>query len=1566
MDSDEFDHIPLKKSRTLSDEHDICIICCSKAKKGELASPRDLLSWETLLEAAKIREFEPIVNLRVSSNTVPDICYHRNCRSSFTLKKTLDGFKTNSRNTSAESITPEHEQRKSQRQVVAGTSRVLEKKCIFCNKASKYMRQSNSREPLMQSSELRSDEKIRNAAELKMDRNILAITSRELVAAEAHYHKSCYKDYTRKRPIVEGSNTLDDNSVLYLNAEQDAYNMLFTYIREVIFLNPRVFTITEITEQLVSYMNGLGIDEVKPSTKKHMRRKLEGEFKDSINIFPDQYGKLIVVPSNLSITQLAVEYQELKEEHMKYKNVSSHSVIEIVNKAANCIRFEIKVSQRDDAKQQAWPPHPDQLDSEYDYVPPILIAFLQTLLSGDNDNNTGPSMKISRLINSFSQDLIYAVSGGMWKTAKHILLPWSVKTLTGNVELISLLNRLGHGISYSKLEEIETALCLQKIESDGGLLPSKTNPCIPTTLAFDNIDRLDETLSGGGTSHRVNGIIVQPKIHTVQFERPKICLNEQKQKRRSISPIPTMLKSYNAGDKTGPPILICKHVHYDTAVTKAKSKNLTWSLVRLVDVENQKINGWTGFNIRTRNNVSVSQDSIGYLPTVNAPATNMSTVHEVLDRAVKIKDALDIEELVCVFDQALYSKAAEIKWKHPDEFNAVILRMGAFHTICNLLAIIGKRFKDAGLRDIVVESGIIAEGSIDRVMEGRKYNRGVRLHKLIYEALLRLMWKGFFVWFKERHPEKEMLRVQVEALIDGLHQNTTQESFDEILHHPSWISFIGIFNDYVALLLSDGGDLVKFWVSYVEMVDVLLNFIWASREGDWMLHLSAVHSLLPWCFAYDRLNYSRYLAVYYADMSKLPDDHPAIHKQLTNGGFSVQTGDKNPFGRIPVDQTIEETVNKDTQTPGGTKGFSLNPAAVSRYYLTAEHRSTCLKQLRSLTETKTPSFTHPDFQQSRTKRDEQDVTAVVDLLESEWINPFDGNNSDIVNISTGIAAPPDVVHDLLNARSVGESAYQIFQSDRLEKQNPKFHDTLPKHRLKTFSDVKKQRKTRLSNKETVLRADHKLFGRMLLIAASRHIDISEVLAHPLGPIHWSLANNDGSLKKTNKASLARFLEKKAAAAHAIPTPSACIIDGMSLLQKIHGDNMTFNNIAMTLFNSALHIGSESDRIDVVFDVYTDMSIKNAERIKRGSESGILFGQIVPGHKIKQWRRLLASPQSKTKLVEFLVSRWKETIFRQKLNDKVMYVTLGKKCFQIMKDATSDVSELCSEQEEADTRMLLHAKHAALTSSSVIIVADDTDVFILCLAFCNQIECRMFLKCGTKSRERYIDVNQVAAAVGVVVCKALPGMHAFTGCDTVSAFAGRGKIGAMKLLQGNVRFQEAFTQLGKDWSLSTELFGILQEFTCRMYAMKSQVSHVNDMRYLLFRAKYGDVDSGQLPPCEDCLLMHAKRANYQNGIWNRSLTANCIVPNPTDGHGWNVENGSLIINWMTGLPAPEVVLDFMSCKCRKECKLPDCECLVNGISCMASCKLQTCTNMREDDLEMSNRESADESSEYDSD
>ena len=160
--------------------------------------------------------------------------------------------------------------------------------------------------------------------------------------------------------------------------------------------------------------------------------------------------------------------------------------------------------------------------------------------------------------------------------------------------------------------------------------------------------------------------------------------------------------------------------------------------MRLYADARQKVSGLTGFNISVRNKVEVRQDSVGYLPTINAPATNMSTVHEVLVRSVKIKDTLQLKSIVVVLDQALYAKATEIVWKYPDMFKGIILRMGAFRTICTLLSTLGKRFQDAGLRDICIESGVVAEGSVSGVLDGRRYNRAVRFHKLMYEALQRL------------------------------------------------------------------------------------------------------------------------------------------------------------------------------------------------------------------------------------------------------------------------------------------------------------------------------------------------------------------------------------------------------------------------------------------------------------------------------------------------------------------------------------------------------------------------------------------------------------------------------------------------------------------------------------------------------------------------------------------------------------------------------------------------------------------------------------------------------------
>ena len=155
-------------------------------------------------------------------------------------------------------------------------------------------------------------------------------------------------------------------------------------------------------------------------------------------------------------------------------------------------------------------------------------------------------------------------------------------------------------------------------------------------------------------------------------------------------------------------------------------------------------------------------------------------------------------------------------------------------------------------------------------------------------------------------------------------------------------------------------------------------------------------------------------------------------------------GRQNPFGRILVDQTIEETINKDTKTPEASKGFSIKPAALSRYYLTVEYRSTYLKQPRELTDIKPPGVSHHDLKSSRITKDELAVQSLVDLMETEWINPFSGDPTELISLSTGTVAPSDVAIDLLTAKACGETAYKNFQDARIELRKKPIRHPLPK------------------------------------------------------------------------------------------------------------------------------------------------------------------------------------------------------------------------------------------------------------------------------------------------------------------------------------------------------------------------------------------------------------------------------------------------------------------------------------------------------------------------------------------
>ena len=83
-------------------------------------------------------------------------------------------------------------------------------------------------------------------------------------------------------------------------------------------------------------------------------------------------------------------------------------------------------------------------------------------------------------------------------------------------------------------------------------------------------------------------------------------------------------------------------------------------------------------------------------------------------------------------------------------------------------------------------------------------------------------------------------------------------------------------------------------------------------------------------------------------------------------------------------------------------------------------------------------------------------------------------------------------------------------------------------------------------------------------------------------------------------------------------------------------------------------------------------------------------------------------------------------------------TCHKICFAGTSSSATvaEVEELKYSHEEADTRLLLHAKFARQTVNSAVILSPDTDVLILCIAKFKDLDCCLWFETGTGNSQIY--------------------------------------------------------------------------------------------------------------------------------------------------------------------------------------------------------------------------------------
>ena len=317
------------------------------------------------------------------------------------------------------------------------------------------------------------------------------------------------------------------------------------------------------------------------------------------------------------------------------------------------------------------------------------------------------------------------------------------------------------------------------------------------------------------------------------------------------------------------------------------------------------------------------------------------------------------------------------------------------------------------------------------------------------------------------------------------------------------------------------------------------------------------------------------------------------------------------------------------------------------------------------------------------------------------------------------------------------------------------------------------------------------------------INFPNALKYSLSPVPLSMGNADGIKRKTNKSTLQKLIQKYSSN-NVVPEIVRDYSEIFQIPEKYEG-------LAWQLIKL---LPSGYKLIHTVADTYQKNSIKSMERKDRGDSSKILVKSAkskIP----RDFASFLSNNDNKTQMIELIF----ETIEKEKpkfLNIQrttEVYLSSYNKCIRITLSTTTDVNDLCNNQEEPDTKLVIHVlhslHHSQITTINIRSPSGDTDILVLTiLQLYNQKE-KIHLDNGT-------GVNRSNIWLGVLqfkdeILNVLIGFHSFTGNDFVSSFYREGKQTYWKVFVSGSKFQTFLSALGACGESSQEIADGMEVF-----------------------------------------------------------------------------------------------------------------------------------------------------------
>ena len=178
------------------------------------------------------------------------------------------------------------------------------------------------------------------------------------------------------------------------------------------------------------------------------------------------------------------------------------------------------------------------------------------------------------------------------------------------------------------------------------------------------------------------------------------------------------------------------------------------------------------------------------------------------------------------------------------------------------------------------------------------------------------------------------------------------------------------------------------------------------------------------------------------------------------------------------------------------------------------------------------------------------------------------------------------------------------------------------------------------------------------------------------------------------------------------------------------------------------------RVDIVADTYRDNSIKSGERLKGGCSSEVIIGSCkskIP----REFSKFMQNGDNKTRLIEIIsevIVDNKEKALKM-LQTEDIYISKDQQTICVTEQAANEVQELISNQEKADTKLILHPLQALVTGSVILrSPSADTDIMVIAFSIIQTDSNRLYVDYGSGQHRKSLLLNRIGLSDADAIIK----------------------------------------------------------------------------------------------------------------------------------------------------------------------------------------------------------------------